>query len=440
VDTSAHTLTLVGGSNILAPESYAIITNDTAKFSSDWTTFSGTIFKSSFSLTNTDNIISLKDGNGVIIDPAVPYVSTQGAKGDGNSLSRQTDGTWISATPTPGLINTNIPLSISTTTDETATTTDQTTPDTTSSSQTSSNISAHSSPAPLSNTEQKIEFEVSAGRDRLTTIGNNLAFCAVLTKSQNVSEQSVAYYWSFGDGTVAQGKNVNHTYKFAGEYSIVVNANYSDKQAVSRTQVKVISPDVSITKVPGGIEISNNSKTEINLEGWNLVSQKKTFIFPTDTLIPSGKKITFADEVTGISEGAAQLLNPMGKELSSIKKVDAEVLGVTITSKTNINLNDIQAKIEEVKNTIAQVSKESKSSKTSDEINAVSSIAVMEPTKTISSPTPMPDAVLGIKENTDAVANTATVFEAERQIGFVSRLFTWPIKGFNFVRHLFVEE
>ena len=328
----------------------------------------------------------------------------------------------------------NTELDTTTTTTETSSNTE------TASSGSSSNTSAHSSPSSLSGTENKIEFEISAGRDRLTTVGNNLIFRVTATKLQNMPESGITYRWSFGDGSVAQGNNINHAYKFAGEYSVVVNADYSDKQAVSRMQVRVVSPDITIAKVPGGVEVFNNSKVEINLEGWSLVSPRKTFVFPTDTLIPSGKKIIFADDVTGMPSDTIQLVNPIGKEFGYIKKIDAEVLGATISNKTDVDLNAIQAKIEEVKNIIAQISKEPELPKTNDKIDITSFVSTPGPIKTTLAKTPTPDIGVNTKENSDKTANTATVFEATNQKGFVSTIFSWPIKGFNFVRHLFVEE
>ena len=457
VDSGSHILTLTTGGATLAPGAYAVITNDTAKFNSDWTGFSGTLFKSSFSLTNTSNTVYLKDASGTVTDPAVSYVSTQGAKGDGNSLQRQPNGTWISASPTPGIVNVSISSSTSTTTDEVATTTEETTNDTaSSSSQTSSSVtSAHSSPAPLSLTEPTIEFEISAGRDRLTTVGNSLIFRVVTTKSQNISEQGITYKWSFGDGTTGQGNTVNHSYKFAGDYFVVVNANYSDQQAVARLVVGVTSPNISINKVSGGTEISNNSKTEINLEGWNLIShpstraelgtgQEKTFVFPTDTLMPGGNKIIFPDDVTGMSDETIQLLNPIGKEIGFIKKVDAEMPQPIVTNKTDINLDDIQVKIEEVKNEVAQITGRpsaerpvpdiARTLQTSPDFRASLGDSVINITTTsvLGSSTPVN---IGI-----GTTNTATVFEATKQKGFVSAIFSWPIRGFNFVRRLFIEE
>ncbi|MCX6702073.1 MAG: lamin tail domain-containing protein [Candidatus Zambryskibacteria bacterium] len=393
-------------------------------------------------LNNSGENLVLKDSSGNIVQSL--DFSTGWPAGDSASKKTMqwTGSIWITASSTPGLLNASQADSNESETtgnDSTATTTDETTTDVPTSNQTSYIISAHSSPAPLSNTEEEIKFEISAGRDRLTAVGNNLMFRAIPTKFQNMSELGITYCWSFGDGTVAQGKNVNHTYKFSGDYSVVVNANYSDKQAVSRMQVKVISPNTSIAKVSGGVEISNNSKVEINLEGWSLISPKKTFIFPTDTLIASGKKITFADEVTGMLDDTIQLLNPLGKELSIIKKTETGESKLVV-GETGVNLNDIQVKIEDVKNKIAQIkqTQEQIQGMPLDEMGALNKgeiVTIQENKQDTSSV-----SNIEVIDNSSQTTNIAQVFEAIKQDGLVSRIFSWPIKGFNFVRRLFVEE
>jgi hypothetical protein len=308
----------------------------------------------------------------------------------------------------------------------TPTTTSET--DNTTTTQNNSNTSAHSSPAPLSNTENKIEFEISAGRDRLTVVGNSLVFRVTPTKLQNMSDTGIVYYWSFGDGTSVRGNNVNHSYKFAGDYSVVVNAEFSDKQAVSRMQVRVINPNILISKVSGGVEIFNNSGAEINLDGWSLVSMKKTFVFPADTLIPNSKKIIFADDVTGMTEEKISLVNPLGKEFGQIKKSGTDLTAGVGAKASTVNLNEIQAKIEEVKKEVASISPKVEENKREQ------SFVVMQlNTK--------PELKLELIPSTSVqTENLAQVFEAERQTGLVTRIFTWPISGFNFVKRLFVEE
>lgn len=274
--------------------------------------------------------------------------------------------------------------------------------------------SAHSSPAPISTSKDGIDFEISAGRDRLVTVGNKVEFRVVLLKSQNISVPNTYYEWSFGDGTTAMGDSVSHAYKFEGEYVVVVNAFSSDKQAVSRIKVVVISPEISLAKVPGGLEVWNKSKSEINLEGWALSIPSKNFTFPKDTLIPSGKKVIFADEVTGIYNDSTKLSNQEGKifalieniqpVLTKVESVETESSQSAYVPKVN-TINDTSDKIKVVGNGLNEISTPETETKKQDEST-----------------------------------NVAQVFVAEKKTGFISSVFSWPIKGFDFIRKLFVEK
>ena len=103
-----HKLTLIQGSNILSSRAYAVITNNEEL--SDYPTYSGILFKSSFSLKNSGEEITLKNGD-LIIDK-VNYNSFWGAYEDGKSLQRidpdessNNSQNWQAASPTPGAEN-----------------------------------------------------------------------------------------------------------------------------------------------------------------------------------------------------------------------------------------------------------------------------------------------------------------------------------------------
>jgi hypothetical protein len=289
-----------------------------------------------------------------------------------------------------------------------------------------STTSAHSSSVPLSDSEGKKDFEISAGRDRLTTVGNNLVFQATATKLQNTTEQNIVYDWSFGDGTVGKGKTVNHKYRFAGEYSVVVNASVGNLEAVSRVKVSVISPEIWMQRISDGIEIWNKSKVEINLEGWTLSGGKKTFTFPKDTLIGSNVKVIFANETTGINENDVKLSNPIGKIVYEIQ-----------TPKTTSNLEEIETKIEDVRNKLAEITPDP--SLLTDR-TMVSAYRNYEPEYQDTLSQTIEKKEIITKDNSDQVANVNEAFEAPKKTGFISRVFSWPIKGFNFLRSLFVEQ
>lgn len=292
-----------------------------------------------------------------------------------------------------------------------ATTTDETNQTATINSS-SSATSAYSSPAPLSSTAPDIVFEISAGRDRLSVVGNNLLFQATATTlPSTVVVQGISWQWSFGDGTVGQGSLTHHTYNFGGDYNVVLNASYSDQVAVAMAHVHVVMPQVTLSRVDGGLSIANNSGAEINLEGWSFVSKNKSFVFPQDTLISPGKKITFADTVTGMGSDIVQLVNPTQKLFAT-----ADVLSASASPETStVSLADIQTKINDVKTKLAQISP-----------------APLKPKVTTVFTAP----VVVVATSTE---NTATVFEAPKHTSIVSTIFSWPMRGFNFIKHLFVE-
>ena len=97
-----HKLLLIQGDEKIVSQGYAVIVSDPVKFKIDWPNFVGTIFDSSFSLSNSGETLSIKDGD-LIFDEYI-YKSSFGGAGDGKSLQK-INGSWLSATPTPGVEN-----------------------------------------------------------------------------------------------------------------------------------------------------------------------------------------------------------------------------------------------------------------------------------------------------------------------------------------------
>lgn len=171
--------------------------------------------------------------------------------------------------------------------------------------QASSEVSSHYSSAPLTRLKTSTSFSVSAGRERLGTVGSPLEFKA----ESNGESRNISFNWSFGDGSVESGQNVSHAYSYPGEYVVVLNASDSDDEAVSRTNVKVINPQLSISHASADrVEVSNNSSGEINLYGRALVAGGKVFAFPKDTIVKAGQKISFVSTLTGLTNPAGATL------------------------------------------------------------------------------------------------------------------------------------
>ncbi len=95
-----HKIVSYSGGTSLNPKIYGIISNNPQKFLSAWPSFSGVIFKSSFTLNNTGEKLALKDESLNIVHEYT-YSSGVGGAGDGSTLQR-IDSKWVSGKPTPG--------------------------------------------------------------------------------------------------------------------------------------------------------------------------------------------------------------------------------------------------------------------------------------------------------------------------------------------------
>jgi hypothetical protein len=454
--SSNHTLSVIQGNSVIPSGGYAIIVIDSAKFLADWPGFSGTIFKASFSsLNNTASTLVIKNKNMEVQDQ-VGYSVDQGAAGDGNSLQKTVSG-WVAASPTPGAKNATEPTQIitneATSSESSNTGTNSQNSSAVGSGSGSSVLSAHSSQESLSDSSEKTVLEISGGRDRLSAAGNKIIFKAKVARADHVDSRGLFYQWSFGDGAISNGSEVSHSYEFPGRYSVILNASYGDVEAVDRLNVVVIDPKISMKKVSGGIELLNNSGAEINLQDWRLVavtSQNTVinpFVFPADTILPVDRAIIFADKITGIVSEFVRLENPLGKIYSSTvlpEKADVpekHIAAISTTSSISPEIEKLVGQaISETKTIISKIEsenlKENINSSKNPNLNKSKKTSV---TVTKSTPTK--------EKNTDdktlsstAKTQTATLFEAPVQKSFVSSLFSWPIKGVEFIRKMFVEE
>jgi hypothetical protein len=108
-----------GSSTVLPAAGVAIIAKDPLTFLNDFANFSGTLLKSSFTLSSTAGIIGILQTDGTILAQA-KYNSSLGAAGDGNSLQRlvtqgnsdpsvASNDAFTPAAPTPGILPTTLP-------------------------------------------------------------------------------------------------------------------------------------------------------------------------------------------------------------------------------------------------------------------------------------------------------------------------------------------
>ncbi|MBI5003675.1 lamin tail domain-containing protein [Candidatus Kaiserbacteria bacterium] len=98
-----HKISAQAGNSMLAPQGYAVIADNPAKFAIDYPGFTEQVFDSAFALSNEGETIILRDGKMVDMSSAT-YVAVPAASGVGNSLQRaaQSPLDFAPHTPTPG--------------------------------------------------------------------------------------------------------------------------------------------------------------------------------------------------------------------------------------------------------------------------------------------------------------------------------------------------
>lgn len=223
----------------------------------------------------------------------------------------------------------------------TYTSTSTNTPTTTSSEMSSSSSggssgsisnSVHYSSSALGSRKSEPSFVLDAGRSRMGSVGSPMEFRAETGFDYT---RNGRFTWNFGDGTERDGEILSHTYEFPGDYAVVLNAVFPEGHGVSRINVKVIDPQISLVLAsPEKIEIKNSSKQETSLYGRALLVKDRTFLFPKDTIIMSGQNIAFSSRVTGLAP-------------NNLFEVQLLIVGDTENSKIREKIE--QAKIDRIK-------------------------------------------------------------------------------------------
>jgi hypothetical protein len=275
-------------------------------------------------LSNSGETLHLKDASGITLDTVTGGANWENIGGD--NTTKQTaqrlvsENSWITATATPRAANvaSGEVAGVSTVPQENTASSDAAVNSAPSSS---GGTTKSAYPAPI---YPRKEMTVLAGADQRIFTG----FLAVFSgRALGLYDESLPYAthrWNFGDGTTADGSGVSHVYRFAGEYTVTLEAFYGSLKNSDRITVVVSDPDAVITRVASGtagfIEISNPAGREIDLAGWWLVMPMSVatsgakFFFAPNTILLSGKSVRFPNMVTqlGNTTGVIQLRTPTG--------------------------------------------------------------------------------------------------------------------------------
>lgn len=279
-----HGITSYSGGASLEVGSYGVIADSPVKFLEDNPSYSDVLYDSAFSLSNNGESFSLKESSsGPEINP-MTYDVSLGGNNNGSTLSK-IDGVWVRGSSTPGLVNQLSPFIVelvaTTTTTNTQATIAQTSPPT-------ANIVLY---MPL---------------EKIVVAGAESTFSIFGLTREGKSIDNLNYIWAYGDGGQGVGSTTMYRYAYPGKYIIQTEGSNGYVAGTGRMSVRVVSPELSITKISTGkygayIDILNPNNYDLDFSQWKLTIDGATFQFPKNTLI-AGNGVT---HISGLAMGFA---------------------------------------------------------------------------------------------------------------------------------------
>jgi len=244
-------------------------------------------------LLDSGEILILKNNSGNEVDK----IDASGGWPAGDKVTKETmqksGSAWITATGTPKAQNRE---------QETAS---------------DSGVSADSGWPEYVPPEQRPDIKVYAGEDKTMIVGASEEFRGEAFAPGGDLLENGRYLWNFGDGVLKEGQNIAHFYQYPGNYVIILDVSVPDYYSRSDSlKVKVVPNEVFISEVKTGvesfIELSNESKREINISGWRFVSGNQSFTFSKNSCIGPGSYLVIPITSSGVllpqGSGSIQLL------------------------------------------------------------------------------------------------------------------------------------
>ncbi|MDE2031087.1 MAG: lamin tail domain-containing protein [Patescibacteria group bacterium] len=349
-DNTKHSLTPEGESMVQAG-GYAVIAQNPTKFKVDWPNFSGMLFDSSWTgFNNESETIALKDPDLNIVS-SVNFTSSMGGAGNGNSL-QNIGGSWVDATPTPGLENVIVTSSGGGTISGGSSTT-----------VVNSTITSYAKPKEIEAPRIIANIIVK----NIISSGVSFPVNAVVTGYNKELLKYGKFIWNFGDGSTKEEKELkpfDYTYSYPGEYVLTLSyyQNYFNitPDATDRLIIKVIPSGVSISSVGSAIdpyvEIENKSSIELDLSKWYIQGAVNKFYIPTGTILLPNKKLKFSPKVTLFNDqdiNSVSLYSPTGEVFANYPLPTVAPNIVNYTPKSDIvvkSVSNTKANIPEVIN------------------------------------------------------------------------------------------
>ena len=332
-------VTPVSGGTLLEVRAYAIIggtVSGATKFALDFPSYTGPLLKSSMSLVNT-GVTSLEiKQNGISVDVITSYTAAK----EGSTYSL-VNGTFVSGSPTPGEENKTVSVAPS---EEVVTMP---------TSGTQSTLPQASPPA--------TDIVLYLPAEKIVVAGAPTLFSVTSMNHAGKAIDNMNYTWAFGDGGQGMSSSTTYRYYYPGRYALIVEGSNGLIAGTGRMLVKVVSPDIVISKIGTGkyssfIDITNPNTYDLDISFWRLSLDGALFPFPKNTvLLPgvtrfSGLSMGFASTTISSSTLIKLHFSNMDEVLRIVQGGDETIVSspinvVTLNKKFLQNILPVQTKI-----------------------------------------------------------------------------------------------
>lgn len=263
-------VTPVSGGTSIAPHGYGIISSTVSgitRFTQDYPTYNGTLFRSSISLVNTGvTSVELKM-QGVTLDSVSSYTAAK----EGSSYSLLS-GTFGQGVPTPG--EENKPGS-----------SEEETPATVVQSGTQTTLPQAAPPS--------ADITLYLPKEKVVVAGAPALFSVVSSTHAGKIIDGMTYTWGFGDGGQATGSSTLYRYLYPGRYIAQVEGTNGLIAGSGRMVVRVVAPEISLSPIGVGkygpyVDITNPNDYDLDISLWKITIDGIPFSFPKHTILTQG--------------------------------------------------------------------------------------------------------------------------------------------------------
>ena len=151
-----------------------------------------------------------------------------------------------------------------------------------------------------------------AGMDITALVNQEISFDSFL--SYDPDNDSLTYFWNFGDGATDTEEKTSHIYLYSGQYIVTLMVSDEEFSDLDIITVNIYSPSIIISEFmpnPFGedkenewIELFNQSDQIANLTNWQLDNQEdgsSPFVFPANSLIAPEQFLVIRRPISKIS-------------------------------------------------------------------------------------------------------------------------------------------